>query len=56
MTEELSGEIFKQFVKKHLKTMVIVIIACIIAFIGAILVLIWFINTSPIGAFGNAFI
>ena len=56
MTEELSGEIFKQFVKKHWKTLLIVIIACICAFIGAILVLVWFINTSPIGAFGNAFI
>ncbi len=57
MSEELSEEAFwKEKIKKHCKTFVIIIIACICAAIGALLVLFWFIQTSPIGTFGTAFI
>ncbi len=57
MSEELSEEAYwKGFVKKHWILLVVVIVACICAFIGALLVLIWFIETSPIGAYGTAFV
>ena len=57
MSEELSEETYwKEMIKKHWKLFVIAIIACIFAFIGALLVIIWFIETSPIGAFGEALI
>jgi hypothetical protein len=57
MSEELSeGTFFKEMVKKHWKVFIIAIIACICAFIGALIVAIWFIETSPIGTFGTAFI
>ena len=57
MSEELSDETYwKAFAKKHWSLFVVVAIACICAFIGALVVLIWFINTSPIGAYGAAFV
>ena len=55
MSEELSDELFwKQKIKKHLTTFIVIIIAgaCIVT--GAILVLFWFIQTSPIGLQGTA--
>ena len=57
MSEELSDEQYwKKKIGEHWKEFVVVIIACICAFIGALLVLIWFIETSPIGAYGQAFV
>ncbi|MBA7554941.1 hypothetical protein ES705_47581 [subsurface metagenome] len=55
MTEELSDELFwKQKIKKHLTTFIVIIIAGICIVTGAILVLFWFIQTSPIGLQGTA--
>ncbi len=55
MTEELSDELFwKQKIKKHLTTFIVIIIAGICIVTGAILVLFWFIQTSPIGLQGAA--
>ncbi|NVM17964.1 MAG: hypothetical protein HWN80_09625 [Candidatus Lokiarchaeota archaeon] len=57
MSEELSEKTYWQKkIKEHWKPFVIAIIACICAFIGALIVLIWFIGSSPIGAYGEAFI
>jgi len=56
--EEVSSE--KKFwgkkLKEHWKVLAIGITAVIVAFIGALLVLIWFISESPIGAKGTALI
>ena len=57
MSEETSEEIYwKEFAKKHWILIVIVIIACIVAFIGALIVIIWFIESTPIGNYGDALI
>ena len=57
MSEELSDELYwKKTIKNHLTAFIVVIIAGAIAFIGALLVVIWFIETSPIGAQGTALI
>ncbi len=55
MSEELSSELFwKQKIKEHLTTFIVIIIAGVCIVTGAILVLFWFIQTSPIGLQGTA--
>jgi len=57
MSEELSDEQYwKKKIKEHMPLFIVIIIAAAIAFIGALLVIIWFIETSPIGAQGTALI
>jgi hypothetical protein len=57
MSEELSEEQYwKKKIKEHMPLFIVVIIAVAIAFIGALVVIIWFIETSPIGAQGTALI
>jgi hypothetical protein len=57
MSEELSDEQYwKKKIKEHMPLFIVVIIAAAIAFIGALVVVIWFIETSPIGAQGTALI
>ena len=57
MSEELSDEQFwKKKIKEHIPLLIVVIIAVVFAFIGALVVIIWFIETSPIGAQGTALI
>ena len=57
MNEDLKEKTYwEKKIKEHWKPFVVVIIALIFAFIGAIIVLIWFIETSPIGAQGDALI
>ena len=51
-SKELSD--VKKFVKNHLTALIVTIIAGIFVVIGAILVLFWFIQTSPIGLQGTA--
>jgi len=54
MNEESSEETYwKKKISEYWKTFVVVIIACICLFIGALLVLIWYILTSPIGGMGT---
>ncbi|UCC19726.1 MAG: hypothetical protein JSV62_00165 [Promethearchaeota archaeon] len=54
-SNELSDEQFwKKKIKEHWKAFVVAIAAGVCAIIGGILVLIWFISTSPIGNFGFA--
>ena len=48
------GEFWKRKIQKHWKVFTIFIIGCVVAIAGAILVLFWFIDTSPIGAMGTA--
>lgn len=56
-SNEVSEEQFwKNKIKQHWKVFVVVIIAGICLAIGALLVLIWFIQNSPIGNYGMAFI
>jgi zinc transporter ZupT len=55
MSEELSDEIYwKNAIKKHMTALIVAIIAGVCLFIGAVLVMFWFINTSPIGLQGAA--
>ena len=57
MSEELSDEQYwKKKIKEHIPLFIVVIIAGVFAFIGALVVIIWFIETSPIGAQGTALI
>jgi len=57
MSEELSDEQFwKKKIKEHMPLFIVIIIAGVCAFIGALVVIIWFIETSPIGAQGTALI
>ena len=51
--EKKEEEYWKKKIKEHWKTFAIAIIACICLFIVALLVLIWYINTSPIGGMGT---
>lgn len=52
--EDLSDEVFwMKKMKEHWKTLIVVIIAGICALVGAILVLIWFIETSTLGGKGT---
>ena len=44
---------WKNKIKEYWKVFVVAIIACICLAIGALLVLIWYINTSPIGGMGT---
>ncbi len=56
-SNELTEEQFwKKKIREHCKVFVVIIIAGICAAVGALLVLMWFIQTSPIGTFGTAFI
>jgi len=48
------GEFWKRKIKEHWKAFTVFIIGCVVAIIGALLVLFWFIETSPIGAMGTA--
>ena len=48
------ADFWKEKIKQHMNTFIIVIIAGICAVIGVILVLIWFIQTSDIGLQGTA--
>ena len=55
MSEELSDELYwKKTIKNHLTAFIVAIIAGVFVVIGGILVLFWFINTSPIGLQGQA--
>jgi len=57
MSEELSEEQYwKKKIKEHMPLFIIIIIAAVVAFIGALVVIIWFIETSPLGAQGTALI
>jgi len=57
MSEELSDEQYwKKKIKEHMPLFIVIIIAGVCAFIGALVVIIWFIETSPIGAQGTALI
>ncbi len=52
--EEISDEAFwKGKLRKHKKALLVMIIAGICVFVGALLVLIWFIETSPLGGQGK---
>ncbi|GAG71575.1 unnamed protein product, partial [marine sediment metagenome] len=54
MSEELKEKTYwENKIKEHWKPFLVVIIACICLFIGALLVLIWYILTSPIGGQGE---
>ena len=54
-SNELSDEQFwKNKIKEYWKVFLVMIIAGVCAVIGSILVLIWFIRTSPIGVYGTA--
>jgi len=56
-SDELSEEQFwKGIIKEYRKPFIVVIIAAICLAIGALLTLFWFIQMSPIGAKGTAFI
>ncbi|MFW9827932.1 MAG: hypothetical protein ACFFEY_10085 [Candidatus Thorarchaeota archaeon] len=56
-SNELSDEQFwKNKIKEYWKVFLVMIIAGVCAAIGALLVLFWFIESSPIGNYGNAFI
>ena len=48
------GEFWKQKIKKHWKMFTVTIIGAIAAIVVSLLVLFWFIDTSPIGAMGTA--
>lgn len=55
MSEELSDELYwKKTIKNHLTAFIIIIIAGVCIVTGAVLVLFWFIETSPIGLQGTA--
>jgi len=55
MSEELSDEQFwKKKIKEHMRLFIVIIIAGACIFTGALLVLFWFIQTSPIGLQGTA--
>ena len=57
MSEEKSEETYwKEFAKKYWKLIAIAIVACIILFIVALVVIIAYINTSPIGGQGGWFL
>jgi len=57
MNEELSDEQFwGKKIKAHMTTFITIIIAGVCAIIGVLLVLFWVIETSPIGAQGEALI
>jgi hypothetical protein len=54
-SEELSDEQFwKNKISKHWKTFLVIIIAGIVAAIGALIVFIWFTGMSPLGRQGTA--
>ncbi|MBY9021040.1 MAG: hypothetical protein KGD67_08275, partial [Candidatus Lokiarchaeota archaeon] len=54
-SNEVSDEVYwKNAIKKHLTAFIVVIIAGVFVVIGAILVLFWFMLTSPIGLQGTA--
>ena len=48
------GEFWPRKIIEHWKAFTVFIIGCAVALAGAILVLFWFIETSPIGAMGTA--
>ena len=48
------GEFWKRKIQEHWKLFTVFIIGCVAAIAGALLVLFWFIETSPIGAMGTA--
>lgn len=48
------GEFWKRKIEEHWKVFTVFIIGCVVAIVGALLVLFWFIETSPIGAMGTA--
>lgn len=52
--EEREKKFWEKKLKEHWKALAICIFAGIVAAVGALLVLIWFISTSPIGNFGLA--
>ncbi|MFX1288872.1 MAG: hypothetical protein ACFFFY_10000 [Promethearchaeota archaeon] len=57
MSEELSDEQFwGKKIKAHMTTFIAILIAGVCAIIGVLLVLFWVIETSPIGAQGEALI
>ena len=57
MSEELSDEQYwKKKFKEHMPLLIVIIIAGACVITGALLVIIWFIETSPIGNYGDALI
>jgi len=57
MSEELSDEQYwKKKIKEHMPLFIVIILAGACAITGFFLVIIWFIETSPIGAQGTALI
>lgn len=57
MSENMSeAEFWKKHIKDHVWTLVIIIIAGAFVIAGFISVIIWIIETSPIGAYGDALI
>ena len=48
------GDFWLRKIGEHWKAFIALIIGCVIAIAGAILVLFWFIETSPIGIMGTA--
>ena len=55
MSEELSDEQFwKKKIREHIRLFIVIIIAGVCIVTGALLVLFWFIQTSPIGLQGTA--
>ena len=55
MSEELSDVLYwKKTIKNHLTAFIVIIIAGVCIVTGAVLVLFWFIETSPIGLQGTA--
>ncbi len=48
------GEFWKRKIQEHWKVFMIFIVGCAAAVAGALLVLFWLIETSPIGAMGTA--
>ncbi|KON33264.1 MAG: hypothetical protein AC479_05220 [miscellaneous Crenarchaeota group-6 archaeon AD8-1] len=47
-------DFWKRKIVKHWKAFVVFIIGCVLAAIGAVMVLFWYIENSPIGAMGTA--
>jgi hypothetical protein len=52
-SNESSDEVFwKNKIKEYFKTFIVIIVAGVVAIIGAVLVFFWFMYTSPIGGQG----
>jgi hypothetical protein len=52
--KDQNKDFWAQKIKQHWKAFIAFVIGCIIALVGAVFVLFWFIKTSTIGAMGTA--